>query len=74
MHKKYIFHSTSYEKELFFKMIMLLTNQSIDFKTIEKSSKAQFRSPLSGHFEVEIHIAKDDFEKATLLLSKLTDE
>ena len=73
MHKKYIFHSTNYEKELFFKKVMLLTNHSIDFKTIEKSVKAQFRSPLSGHFEVEIHISEDDFEKATSLLNNLDD-
>jgi hypothetical protein len=59
MDKKYVFHSSCYDKELLLKRIILLNDNTIDFKTIEKSGKAQFRAPLSGYFEVEIHIIED---------------
>jgi hypothetical protein len=73
MDKKYVFHSSCYDKELLLKRIILLNDNTIDFKTIEKSVKAQFRAPLSGYFEVEIHIIEDDFEKGSELLSKIDE-
>ncbi len=73
MDKKYVFHSSCYDKELLLKKVILLNDNSIDFKTIEKSSKTQFRAPLSGYLEVEIHIVEDDFEKANELLSMIDE-
>jgi len=73
MDKKYVFHSSCYDKELLLKRIILLNDNTIDFKTIEKSGKTQFRAPLSGYFEVEIHIIEDDFEKASELLSTIDE-
>lgn len=49
--------------------MIVLSDNSIDYKTIDKSSKIQFRAPLSGYFEVEIHIHENDIEKANQLLS-----
>ena len=74
MDKKYVFHNSCYDKELLLRQVIILKDNSIDFKTIEKSSKAQFRAPLSGYFEVEIHIIESDFEKASELLSAIDNK
>lgn len=73
MDKKYIFHSSCFDKELMRKQLIILNDNSIDYRTIDKSSLAQFRAPLSGHFEVEIHISETHFDKATELLIGLND-
>lgn len=69
MDKKYVFHSSCYDKELLLNQVFVLNENSIDFQTDDKSGKVQFRAPLSGYFEVEIHISEHDFERANELLS-----
>jgi hypothetical protein len=73
MDSKYVFHSSCFDKELFRKSLIILNENSIDYKIIEKSTKTQFRAPLSGHFEIEIHINKNDFEKASELLNEIIE-
>jgi len=73
MDKKYVFHSSCFDKEFFRKSLIILNENSIDYKTIEKSTKTQFRAPLSGYFEVEIHICEDEFEKASELLKDINE-
>jgi len=69
MNKKYIFHSSCFEKELLRKQLTILNDNLIDFKLVDNSSKTQYRAPLSGYFEVQIHIKENDFEKANKLLT-----
>ncbi len=71
MKKKYIFHSSNFDKELLRKRIILLNDNSIDYKIITQSNKTHFRAPLSGYFEAEIHVLEKDFEKADQLLTSL---
>ena len=73
MDNKYVFHSSCFDKEFFRKSLIILNENSIDYKTIEKSTKTQFRAPLSGYFEVEIHINENDFEKASELLNEIIE-
>ena len=73
MDKNYVFHSSCFDKEFFRKSLIILNENSIDYKTIEKSTKTQFRAPLSGYFEVEIHIRENDFEKASELLNEINE-
>jgi hypothetical protein len=41
---------------------------------INKETKAHSRSPLSGYFESEIYINRNDFEKADQLLKELIEK
>ncbi len=73
MDKKYIFHSSCFDKELMRKQLIILNENAIDYTTVDKSSLAQFRAPLSGHFEVEIYISETHFDKASKLLLGLIE-
>ncbi|MFY9150483.1 MAG: hypothetical protein WAO52_00575 [Prolixibacteraceae bacterium] len=71
MTKNYIFHSTCFDNEDLRRKMIVLTDHSIDYKVVEKYSKIQFRAPLSGYFEVEIHISEHDFEQADQLMKQV---
>ncbi len=73
MDNKYIFHSSCFEKELMRRCLIILNANSIDFKTIDKSTLPHFRAPLSGYFEIEIHINENDFERANKLLQEINE-
>ena len=68
MEKKYHYLKTCFEKELLRQQSILLEENEIDYKIEIIKHKAHFRAPLSGYFESEIHVSKDDFEKAENLL------
>jgi hypothetical protein len=74
MNKKYIYHSTCYDRELFRLQMIALNDHRIDFKVVNIESRAHARAPLSGYFESEIHIEENDFEKADPLLRKLIEK
>ena len=74
MKKKYVFHSTCYDKELLRKQSIVLNDNSIDFRVDIKEGRAQARAPLSGFFEAEIHVYENDFEKADKLLKELVEK
>ena len=65
----YIYHSTIYEKAIFRELLVLLDENSIDYKVFQKSNDGQFRAPLSAYFEAEIHVAESDFERADKLIN-----
>ena len=68
MKSNYIFHHSCYDKEILRRQIIVLNDNQVDFKIINKDMKAQFRAPLSGYFEAELHISEQDFDKADKLL------
>ena len=74
MNKKYIFHSTCFDRELFRLQLIALNDNGIDFKVVNKESRAHARAPLSGYFESEIHVGENDFEKADQLLKELIEK
>lgn len=74
MKKKYIFHSTCYDKELLRKQSIVLNDNRIDYRLVMKESRAHARAPLSGFFETEIHVYENDFEKADQLLRELIEK
>ena len=69
MEKKYFFHSSCFDKDLFQKQLIILNDHGIDYKIINVKSKSQFRAPLSSYFEAEIHVLESDFAKAEKFLS-----
>jgi len=73
MDKKLIYHSTCFDQELLRRRLIMLNDNSIDYRTIDKSTLTQSRAPLSGYFEVEIHIGESDFDKACKLLIELNE-
>jgi hypothetical protein len=74
MKKKYIFHSTCYDKELLRKQSLVLNDNKIDYRVVVNEGRAQARAPLSGFFEAEIHVYENDFEKADKLLKELIEK
>lgn len=72
MKRTYIFYSACYDKELFRRQVIILNENSIDFKIINKSNPTSSRAPLSSFFEAEIHVAGIDYEKAERLLRQIT--
>lgn len=74
MKENYIFHSTSFDKELLRKQIIILTDNFIDYKLVTNSVRPPSRSPLGGYFETEIHILEKDFERADKLLLPLIEQ
>jgi len=74
MKRKYIFHSTCYDKELLRKQSIVLNDNGIDYRVVIKESKAHARAPLSGFFESEIQVYEDDFEKADQLLREVIEK
>lgn len=74
MKHKYVFHSTSYDRELLRKQLIVLNDNGIDYKVVNKESKAHARAPLSGYFESEIHVHENDFKKADQLLKELIEK
>jgi hypothetical protein len=73
MDKKYIFHSSCFDKEFFRRKLIILNENSINYKTNIKSENSHFRAPLSGFFEAEIHINENDFDKANELLKEIIE-
>lgn len=73
MSKKYIFHSSCFDKELLRKQLMCLNDNFIDYQIINKEEKTDARSPLGGYFESEIHILESDFERADSLLMDILE-
>lgn len=69
----YLYYSTYYDKELLRMKTIVLNDNSIDYKLLPKSDHVHARAPLSGYFEMEIHISEKDFEKAEKLLSDPDD-
>ncbi len=74
MDGRYIFYSSFFDKELLRRVVMVLDENAIDYRTTEKSIKSHFRAPLSGYFEVEIHISEIDFDKADELLKSILNK
>ena len=74
MKEKYVFHSSCFDKELCRKQILLLNENNIDFNTVVNENKFHFRAPLSGYFETEIYISRDDFDKADKLLKDFMEK
>lgn len=72
MKRTYIFYSACYDKELFRRQVIILNENSIDFKIINNSNPTSSRAPLSSFFEAEIHVAEIDYEKAERLLRQIT--
>ena len=69
MEKKYIFHSSCFDKDLFQKQLIILNENDIDYKVVNIKSKSPIRAPISGYFEAELHLLEHDFKKADKLLS-----
>lgn len=65
----YLYYSTYFDKELLRMKTILLNDKSIDYKLVNKSGTTHVRAPLSGYFEIEIHISEKDFEKAEKILN-----
>ena len=74
MEPDFIFHSASFDIELFRRQIIVLDENGIDYKVINKQSVRYARAPLSNQLESEIYIHKTDFEKADRLLKKLIED
>jgi hypothetical protein len=74
MKKKYVFHSTCYDRELLRKQSIVLNDNRIDCRVAIKESKSHARAPLSGFFESEIYVFENDFEKADELLKELIEK
>lgn len=71
--RNYIYHHTCFEKELLRKQMLLLNENSIDFKVIDRGITTRHRAPLSGYFSAEIHVIYKDFDTANKLLRSLIE-
>ncbi len=72
MPTNYIFHSASYDRELFRKEEICLNDNGIDYQADIKESQAQ--APLADYFEAEIRVSEKDFKKAERLLKDLFEK
>jgi len=69
MEKKYIFYNSCFDKEVLRRQTIILKDNRVDYKLVNKNTKTQFRAPLSGYFEIEIHVLDKDFDRVDRLLN-----
>ncbi len=73
MAKKYVYHSTSFDKELAKMQIWVLVQNTIDFEIKRASLREQARSRVSGIYEFQIHVNESDYAKADSVLTEFLD-
>ncbi|MBE0650677.1 MAG: hypothetical protein IH595_07525 [Bacteroidales bacterium] len=71
MAPEYIFHSTSFDRELLRKEEICLNDHDIDYQLEIREGWRQARAPLADNFEAEVYINEKDFAKADPLLKDL---
>ncbi len=71
--KNYVFLTTFFDKEILRKAILVLKNEQIDFKMINKTSHGSSRAPLSVYIEADIKVLSSDFERAAEILEALME-
>jgi hypothetical protein len=73
MEKKYIFCNSCFDKELLRKQTIILNDNKVDYKIINKATNAQYRAPQSVYFEAEVHVLDKDFERTERLLNAIEE-
>ena len=66
--KDYILYNTYYDKEVLRKVIILLNDEKIDFKILNKSTGGSFRAPQSVYVEADLMILRSDYQIAANLI------
>ena len=69
--KHYEILTTLFEKEKARRLVILLSEEKIDYKVDDKSTHGSFKAPLSPYFAADILVSGGDFSRATGLLEKI---
>ncbi|MCD6233965.1 MAG: hypothetical protein J7K63_02850 [Candidatus Marinimicrobia bacterium] len=69
----YIYINTFYDFAFFRKLIVLLKQNDIDFKIVDKSGPTNFRVPSSTFSEIELWVFHKDLEKMLAILDSIND-
>jgi hypothetical protein len=69
--KHYEILTTLFEKEKARMLVLLLSEEKIDFRVDDKSTHGSFKAPLSPYFEADILVSGGDYSKAKGLLEKI---
>lgn len=74
MAKKYVYHSTSFEKQLTKMQIWVMVQNSIDFEIKRATIREQARSQMNGLYEFQIHVKESDYNKADQVLTEFLEK